>query len=148
MATGLSVTIPTSAQAHGKFGRVWAKGNYLHGASWDATFEADHDDTTNFESQGWQEISFGIFRVNGSIELIARTDEEIFSAELGLIPGSYIAMALFDRALHWYAGTAGILSANPKVAVNGAVKYTVRWMSSGVWAFPTQVQESFPGLAS
>jgi hypothetical protein len=144
----LTPSIPASAQCHGKFGRVWVSGTYIHGSSWDATFEADHDDTTSFESQGWGEFSFGIFRGSGSIELIARTDEEIYAAGVNVVPGTYLAAALFDRALHYYAGTMGVISVNPRVAVNGAVKFAVRWMTNGVWVFPVSGSMGDPTLGS
>lgn len=121
----------------GKNGSVTVNSVSLSGTAFDATFEIDDDDTTNFNSAGWGEVTGGILRGSGTIDLVAKTTEQIYASSIGLLPGSYLSATLNDYASHGYAGTMFVKSVNEKVAVSGAVRYTVNWKTHGPWTLPT-----------
>jgi hypothetical protein len=123
-----------ATRAHGKDGAIKVDGTEIKVVSWDGTFEVDDDDVTE-QGTDWQIVLGGIRRGEGTFEGVYKgasppvfEEGDYLDAEYLLAPGDGFTMATdpLDDEIGCF-----IKSVQYTVGVDGAVRYTGSWKSSG-----------------
>jgi hypothetical protein len=120
---------------HGKDGHMMVAGVVFPVRSWEATVEADDDDVTETEGDGWQKVLGGIHRFDGTFEAVYKGDTPPPFDEGTYVDAEFLmhdddGYALAVDPLDTESGCF-VKSLAYTVSVEGAIKYTGTFKSSG-----------------
>lgn len=137
----MPVSTPSGAFRAGKSSRAQVNTQNMTTANWDATYRGENLDTTNFESNGYEEGIIGVIGLDWSLSGRWNASQNPNFDPPGLFPTEVgINMLLFintsdntSYSMPKYRCTSGKAS----TSATGAVDFTASGMSQGQFTAPT-----------